>query len=104
MKFKTHNEGIPHEGGCLQGHIKVNYKTIKSTFGKPHNSDGYKTDAEWSIKFEDGTYVTIYNYKDGKNYCGKEGIPKTKITDWHIGGSGGQHGIDLIKKALNLGQ
>lgn len=102
MKFKTHNDNIDFQGGSLQGYITANYKDIKKVFGKPHNSDGYKADAEWDILFEDGTYVTVYNYKDGKNYLGSQGTPKTKITDWHIGGNSGQKGVDLVEKALNL--
>jgi hypothetical protein len=48
--------------------------------------DDYKSDAEWAFEFEDGTIVTIYNYKDGFNYCGEDGTPLKYITDWHIGG------------------
>jgi len=30
--------------------------------------------------------ATIYNWKDGPNYCGAEGTPVKKIMDWHVGG------------------
>lgn len=87
MNFKTHNQTKVKVGGTsLVGEIVTNYKTLKKLFGKPHGSDGYKSDAEWYIEFEDGLVATIYNWKDGKNYCGKSGLPKSKITDWHIGG------------------
>lgn len=72
-------------GTCLQGEIEVSYKKLVKVFGKASDGDGYKTDAEWIIMTPVGI-ATIYNYKDGKNYCGIEGTPKTKITDWHIGG------------------
>ena len=101
LQFKTHNDNIEFEGGSLQGYIDADYKDLKRVFGPSStNFDDYKCDAEWEIKFEDGTYVTIYNYKDGKNYNGPSGTPKTKIRDWHIGGNAGQHGIDLVLQAL----
>jgi hypothetical protein len=86
MKFKTHNDNIPFISGWLQGQIIADYKELKKLFGKPTKGDEYKVDAEWEILFEDGSYATIYNWKDGKNYNGKSGTPITKITDWHIGG------------------
>ena len=101
MKFTTHNdEGFEWQGGCLQDTIDASYSDLKKVFGQPHDSDGYKVDAEWDVLFEDGTYVSIYNYKTGKNYNGASGTPKTKIRDWHIGGSGGEHGVNLVLKAL----
>jgi hypothetical protein len=88
MNFITHNEkkSINIGNTSLQGYVTVGYSTLKRIFGKPTVGDKYKTDAEWEIEFADGTVATIYNYKDGKNYCGSEGTAKTKITQWHIGG------------------
>ena len=74
------------EGGHLQGYIDIDYATLKKLFGQPGNSDGYKVDAEWEINTPAGN-ASIYNYKDGKNYLGSKGTPKTKIRDWHIGGN-----------------
>lgn len=88
MQYVTHNQDnqIDINGSCLQGSVDCDYKTLVKLFGKPGKVDKYKVDAKWDIKFQDGTIATIYNYKDGKNYCGNEGTPKTKIRDWHIGG------------------
>jgi len=88
MNFKTHNDkNVEIFGTSLQGYVSCDYKKIKSIFGKPVVFEsGCKVDAEWGIEFENGLVATIYNYKDGKNYNGKEGLPKTKITEWHIGG------------------
>lgn len=87
MRKLTFKEATRFEGSSLQGYIDCDYATLKKVFGKEHSDgDGYKVDAEWALKFSDGTYATIYNYKDGKNYCGKSGLAKTKITDWHVGG------------------
>lgn len=84
-------------GTSLVGEIKVPYKKLVKLLGKPNaEGDSYKTDAEWEIVIN-GKVMTIYNYKDGKNYNGRNGIATTKLTDWHIGG-----GEDLIKEIAFL--
>jgi hypothetical protein len=73
-------------GTSLVGGIEVSYKKLVKLLGKPNSlGDEYKTDAEWCIVIN-GKIMTIYNYKDGKNYNGRNGIATTKLTDWHIGG------------------
>ena len=75
-------------GTHLQGYVQVTYRELTDVFGRPHSDgDGYKVDAEWMIKFPDGEVATIYNWKNGPNYCGDEGIPTRDITTWHIGGN-----------------
>lgn len=87
MVFAIWHDWKPGYGGSLQGYIDITYKELVKKLGSPSDGDGYKTDAEWFIEFEDGTCASIYNYKDGISYNGKrEGTPKTKITEWHIGG------------------
>lgn len=87
MKFTTHNEAVIEVSGThLQGHISVGYEDLVKTFGEPFYGDGYKSDAEWSICFEDGTRATVYNWKNGKNYCGDNGLETHHITDWNVGG------------------
>ena len=67
------------------GIIKRDYATIVKTFGEP--TKGFdKTDAEWHIRFDDGSIATIYNYKDGINYNGEHGLPVEDIKEWHVGG------------------
>jgi len=103
MNFKTHNENeeINVNGTSLIDCIDVSYSELKKAFGKPSKYfDNYKSDAEWVVQFEDGTVATIYNYKNGKNYCGVNGLPKTKIRDWHIGGNS-ERAAELIKIILN---
>jgi hypothetical protein len=74
-------------GTSLKGYVDVDYATLVAVFGAEHSDgDGYKVDAEWDLQFSDGVVATIYNYKDGKNYCGASGLNKTQITDWHVGG------------------
>lgn len=90
MKFITHNQDLINTNMThLQGHITCTYAQLVSTFGEPMKDgfDDYKSDAEWLVQYEDGTVATIYNWKNGINYCGSEdGIPTQDITDWHIGG------------------
>lgn len=78
-----------HSGTCLQGYVTTPYKKLVEVFGPPNGlGDEYKVDAEWVLRNEEGTIVTIYNYKDGQNYLGEEGTPTDKIIYWHIGGKG----------------
>ena len=87
LQFTTHNDGeIEFHGTCLQGRIDATFKELSSIFGEPHEGDGYKVDAEWDVRFGDGTVATVYNWKDGPNYNGADGTPVEHITDWHVGG------------------
>jgi hypothetical protein len=71
---------------CLQGYVTAKYSTLIALFGEAQVFASYKTDAEWDLMTPYG-HATIYNYKDGKNYLGDEGLPTEEITDWHIGGA-----------------
>ena len=83
--FETHNDiAINSSGTCLQGYINTHYYDLIETFGEPTESDGYKVDAEWIIEFEDGTVGTVYNWKNGLNYCGVDGTPVEYNTEWHV--------------------
>ena len=85
---KINTGDIDLSGTCLMGHLDADYQLLVEKLGEPHyNGDAYKTDAEWDIEFEDGTVATIYNWKDGKNYCGDEGLPIEDISEWHVGGN-----------------
>ena len=98
MKFKLTNK---FESSCLQGYIKTSYADLVACFGEPNcKGDGYKVDAEWMIKFSNGVYATIYNYKTGKNYCGEEGLDVADITDWHVGGMS-QKSVKCVEAALD---
>lgn len=102
MNYTTHNQGFVYiEGSHLIGTITAKYQELVDLFGQPHGSDGYKSDAEWNVRFEDGTVAAIYNWKDGKNYCGEQGIPTEQITHWHIGGVSSA-ATDRVQIALDL--
>lgn len=87
MKYQTHRDTvIETEGSFLQGYIRSDFVELFNTFNSPLMGDGYKVDAEWNIKFEDGTVATIYNWKNGKNYLGDAGLELTDMRTWHVGG------------------
>lgn len=73
-------------GTSLQGYVDISFTDLVEMFGDPHYYERGKTDAEWYLRI-DGVICTIYNYKDGKNYCGAEGDEIVDIRDWHIGGT-----------------
>jgi len=95
LKYITHNDyDICTDHTHKQGNLDADYSLLCKLFGQPFDGDGYKVDAEWMIEFDDGTIATIHNWKDGRNYCGAEGLPTQQIRIWSVGG----HDI----RALNL--
>lgn len=92
---------IDSEGTFYLSEIQAEYYQLVELFGYPSEGDGYKVDAEWTIKFDDGLIATIYNWKNGKNYKGNIGLPKEKITHWHIGGKD-ERVVELIKNILGI--
>jgi hypothetical protein len=101
MDFKTHNDiDMNLMGTGLVGYVDCSYDKLLKTFGPPQDFDGYKVDAEWSIKFEDDRIATIYNYKNGKNYLGRRGKSVENIHNWHVGGNK-KSVIKDIKEILN---
>ena len=75
------------EFSSLCGHVNATYAQLKKAFGEQHcDGDGYKTDAEWMLGFEDGTVAAVYNWKNGVNYMGEQGIAVEHIKQWNVGG------------------
>ena len=72
-------------GTSGQGDIQCSYARLVNAFGKPHSMYWEKSDATWELVI-DGLCCTIYDYKTGTNYLGKEGTPKEENIHWHIGG------------------
>jgi len=89
------------QSSWMQGEVNTTYAKLIEVFGKEHcNGDDYKVQAEWGLKFEDGTYATIYDWKEGVNYNGpKHGISKEQVTNWHIGGTT-PAAVDRVMDAL----
>jgi len=86
----------------LQGYIRTSYADLVACFGPsdPNSIDDYKSDAGWTITFADGVVATIYNWKDGHNYCGDEGLDVEDITEWHIGGHLGTDAEGRVKEVM----
>ena len=100
MTYDTHNDGpINIDGTGLCGHINATCAEIEDHFGPPEEGD-YKTDWEWAIRFDDGTIATIYNWKNGPNYCGHDGYRLHQITRWNVGGHTSE-AVRLVKEQLN---
>lgn len=100
IKFKVGNADINMTS--LQGYIHTSYADLVGCFGEPSSDgDGYKVDAEWEITFADGVVATIYNWKDGPNYCGEAGTPVEFIREWHIGGHRGTDVEGRVKEVIN---
>lgn len=85
----------------LQGVIEVSYQKLVEMFGLPNaEHDDYKSDACWLVCTPDGV-ATIYNWKDGENYLGEQGLPVEEISEWHVGTHTPQP-MRWIQEALNL--
>ncbi len=68
------------EGTSYQGKISATYTALVAALGEPDegSADG-KTQAEWALRFEDGTVITIYDYKMAP-------VPREQVNTWNIGG------------------
>ena len=101
MRF-THTRNARGSG---QGYIfDVTRAEIEAVFGQPtfdeeveeFSGDG-KITVEWSLRFEDGTYATIY---DWKRY--ELGTPAMdERTDWNIGGNS-PRALELVAEMLGV--
>jgi len=83
--FTTNN--IDPTGTSLRGHLIACYTDLILKLGEPTNDfDDSKSDAAWHIRWNDGVIATIYNWKNGKNYRGSQGLKTEDILNWNIGG------------------
>lgn len=78
MKF-THTDANDTTGTHLQGYLRGTYDEIVAVFGAPDHvqADG-KVQAEWCLKFADGTIATIYDWKAG--------VSAEEVEEWNVGG------------------
>jgi len=89
MKLNTHNdEKIEILNSHLIGTLNITYNELVCIFGQPRMllSGDYKVDVEWRIQLDNFHTFTIYNWKNGKKYCGDSGLDVEDIKHWNIGG------------------
>lgn len=99
MSYQVNDPATNIDGTSLQGRVRLSYADLVDRLGEPGPlGDDYKTDAEWTLEYEDGEVATIYNYKTGPNYLGPEGTPVVDITDWHVGG----RTTEVLHRVLDL--
>ena len=104
MTYETHNTAyIDINGPHLQDYIDTNYDVLVDLFGEPNVSNRYKVDWRWMIKFECGTVATIYNWKNGPNYCGEAGVGCHQVKQWNVGGFE-QEAVRLVEQAIEQHQ
>jgi hypothetical protein len=98
----------------LIGNVTCPYEVLKSLFGRPRFLPDGKVDCEWTLRLTtpsadpdadeddfDTHYVTIYNWKDGYNYCGTQCTPIHLITKWNIGGpKKGWRGEEIVREMV----
>jgi len=80
MKYRraTH---VELGGTSYKGTIHAPYDRLVRIFGEPTESkEKDKIQAEWLLKFEDGTVAAIYDWK-------MEGTPLQEIREWMVGGN-----------------
>ena len=100
----------------LIGNVTCPYEVLESLFGRPKfwdDPDG-KVDCEWTLRLTtpsddpdadeddfDTHYVSIYNWKNGYNYCGSHGTPTHLLTEWNIGGpEGSWDGAGIVNEMV----
>jgi len=106
FNYEVLNDDNKIGGTSLEAYCTVSYQKLVKEFGQPVCFDDYKTDAEWVVQDMDGRVFTVYNYKDGKNYCGEEGKLVEEIVEWHIGAvsqDGVSDLVDYLKEEMEGG-
>lgn len=88
LTFKV-NMDATAAGTSLQDYVAAPYARLSALFGTATSSDDYKVSTEWIFEGEDGSVVTLYDYKATKLYGG-EGPSVANFRaqpsyDWHVG-------------------
>ena len=90
------------------GSFDAPFSYVRAILGEPiyKNGDGIddKSDVIWQIivKSNPIELITVYNYKDGKNYLGDEGKEVEQITYWKIGSNNRDKARTYISNRLNV--
>ena len=88
--LKTTNK---HEDNWQQGDLNITFSRLIELFGPPNGPSGDKVQDEWMLEAEDGSLVTIHDWKT------PEGENIEEVEYWTIGGSGD---TQAVQEALNL--
>jgi hypothetical protein len=81
MDICSVNKADPN-GTHLQGYLSTSYSRLIETLGDPI----FGGRGGWIVEFSDGKIATVYNWKNGYNYCGIDGRDVKDITEWNVGG------------------
>lgn len=90
MKF-THDPTANAGGTCLQGTVRISPVELVGLFGEPEPGDEYKVSMEYTFRGEDGSVVTLYDWKGTSLYDEDYPDPEefrasTHAEDFHVGG------------------
>lgn len=93
MNKRNVMEVVVNENGIKEklpykGFVKCSYKKLLGLFGLPKEGDLHRQDVLWDINLSVGrskTYpVQIYNYKNGANFLGEDGLELDDIKTWFV--------------------
>jgi len=88
MKFE---KNVELDGTSLMGYVTTSYSRLCDVFGDPCRRNGDKIKVEWSLRFEDGTRASVYDWKEDE-------IPMGNY-QWHIGGDR-RSAVDRVQECL----
>lgn len=78
MKFEKVTNPRDYRSASCKDHFEIAYSELVEKLGEPFKNgdagfpdDDDKVDVCWCFTFE-GSYVSIWNYKNGPAYCGDE--------------------------------
>ena len=68
----------------FRGYVRATMRELHTAFGEPtFFYPGDKVTVEWRVRFENGTFATIYDYK---RY--DDGVPDMdEVYEYHVGGA-----------------
>ena len=91
------------------GSFDAPFSYVRAILGEPiykraYEGHDYKSDVVWQmiVQANPVEVVTVYNYKDGKNYLGDKGKEPEQITYWRIGSNNRVKARAYISNRLNV--
>jgi len=97
--FHCDNEAHAN-GTSLRGYIRASFAQLRELFGEPMGSSGDgKVSTEWHFVGQQGQVITLYDYKETKEYDDSPGMPTVEeFRSWpfHVWHVGAKHGADAL--------